>query len=554
MTDFKSIDNVIARANQLMLDYFLHLNGPDGHRFRSPVTLSGKDRKVHDDLENSVDDGYKLLFSTEGGEKKVIVPAAMSILDSLEEGIEEAALLDYRADRIRDVKTTLISYQQEVLFQRLKSFMNPTALLAINTSADPNAENAFPGMLDASAREKTAKTIDNFKDLLAAGGPEEMKLYFEEIRRVAFTDNDLRGGAEMLKSLEENIFFWCISPSDDMYDSRLLSPSDLEKRQKLKERFGEDNYGYARFMIALEELHFRLSRVRDDWRDLLVQVFKNDYGENIDADTAVLDRLASEMGSKGLLERELSGEFSSVNIMKQLASLGPSHLEKTMDHIENYITIIEREVFGQVSDLPKSREAPRVIVFAEPRKFILCDDNLLSMYGFMKDEIEALGNEVYGLMSAYTVMSWPPKRFDGPLPEKARKYEGRVFHADRFTVLDLYATMLDAPVELVEAHLEGADMNAPGLRKMIDSTAIPKGSYQIRIPSDVLLGQDFRIIAEAKRMKKGSAGLEQVYEITVTREDMGMHDRLRGLVAENPHSHMLSRREFYERLGSGTLF
>ncbi len=547
MHSFQDIDSALNYINQLMLSYSLYDSG-------NTTQISQDDAKIRENLEDKLQAESQNIFTTENNTTTLSLDSIWTFLETIQEDIENSRILDYRMARLKGLKDEVIHYQQEYLLQRVKSFIDPLASLCRSMSAETEAEKAFPLIYDPSTRETRAINLKNFQQLMKEGGPDEIVLYFDEINRLVFRGDDIRGGSEMLQSLEEQMFFWSLTPST--LESSHSKDSERTKifKEKLEDKFGPQKYGYAKLALELDDMKSRLSNIKFGWRSLLVQVFKNDYGENMERDEKRLMELGDEIGSSKLLERIENQEVMIPNILKQISVLGPTHLDMVLDHIDIYLHKIETEVFGHDSDIPSHPKRQRYLVITEPKQFVVMDDNIMKSYGLLPDEIAIFGKEAYGLLSTYTVLTWPPERYDGQIPKKAKKYAGNIYKGDRFTVIDVYADMLDAPEALVEAYLENKDLTSPEFREIIESARLPRGSYQVRVPSDLLLRPDLSVIAEGRRMQNIDGTIRPVYEIELPRRDLGAHDRIKQLVAENTQSSMMSRQEFEKRIISGQLF
>jgi len=269
-----------------MLSYVLQGHDKDEKRSRP---LTGKEKKIHDDLEKRSDSGFKRLFVKEGYATSVSLESAESIMSIMQEQTSNAGLFDYRIRRLRELKKRIIGHQQKSVNRLLNAYIATTSMLCTNLQAEPRAEQAFPMISTPGSEHEKDNFVQDFMLMLSNGRLDDIDRYFDAVKEFLSSSNDLVRGSQMMEGLEKYVFDWCISPV-----SMTSAPEDDT------EQYVE---GYARLMLELDELGIRLSGTNKGWKDILRKVFRDYYAEDTHQKESILKSMQQTIGSPDLLAK-----------------------------------------------------------------------------------------------------------------------------------------------------------------------------------------------------------------------------------------------------------
>jgi len=530
--EFSSINDLMETTNQLMLSYVLrkHCSGKPSE---DPETLLSEKRKVFENLEKETD---KLFRALGKDEMNLDLPTAAMLVDTFSRDVDKAELVEFRLGRIRRFKDAVIRYTHARMFELADSYIDPVSSLLKEIAAHPIAFRAFPCDTDEASRKKREHEVRSFTALVNKGGPERIVDYIEAFEGSALAENDLLAGSNMLKALSEGCFFWGLSPWP-VCESK--AGKDLVK--KLEARHGSYNVGYGRLMVQLEEMNQRLASVDDDWKEVLAHVFSVGYSENLGRNEPRLQAMLDNMGSGGLLEKVDKGNISIPNILMQISVLGPLHLEMVRRYTGIFIQKIAKEAFKEKhAVVGKYRASPQQLISVTPHTFVQIDRKTLDDYQFIPDEIEVLGNDVFGIRTSYLQVPLPLKPVDksGKVPKKVKKHDGDVFYGERIEVIDLFS-VIDAPAELIDAYLASTGSGCGECTELEKTGTVPAGLFQVRRPEGVYFDSNIEDVIVGPHYKDIDGVTVRVSEVVVREPGNDLHEVYRQHAEQHPERYRL---------------
>ncbi|MBN1544715.1 hypothetical protein JW898_04600 [Candidatus Woesearchaeota archaeon] len=508
--ELKEVDKLLSLINQHMLYYFLEKNAvpQEGQAPRNVLDFEGA--LILHDLETLVDEESRGLFAYDRDDKVIDPVAAPKILKHAIDAAEVGGF-DFSIKVLNTLKEQLVRYQQEVLLQRTSSHLGSMSNILRSAVVELGSYRAFiPKQSEEWGEKEVLRYIDEFRKVLKRGRPDKLDYYFDEVFQVIVRNNDLRTGAALMDLLNERVLYWCMTPSGI---PRLVEPV---------QRFGDFQYGYARLLLELEEIAVRLVNVKNDPNKLLVMVFKDDYAESTRAEVERLKQLRREVGSQELIERVNNGDTSIPNIIMQVASLGPKHLDVAIGYTGILASKVRSAVFGERRKVKEYEPQKKYVLVIEPRQFVTCSHDQLRKMGVSEDTMAAFEDTSWGILSKYLLIRDSPPYYSG--------------RGEMIDVIDFYKGETEVPPALVKGFRSGRQ-GTPEFRKCLEGTKIPDTFYQVSIAYDINV-EHGNVIDSWVRINDVT-GLPET-EVCIKKGNLGMHGRISDIAAGNA---MVTREE-----------
>ncbi len=534
---FKDIDSILEQINDKLLLYRLNRHCPGRSTLKKTAKLDPfEEERFFRDLESRISGEMEDLVIEKDGTASLSPSAPVNIVSYTRETAEYLGLLDFSINRLVDLKQRLVSHQQDLLFRLVRSYLNVMPVAFRGMLAGEDSDQAF--MMDASSGwlDERKDLMCVFSESLKESGVYDMEGCMDMVRDVLFMKNDLKTGANMLKMVEEHAIFYAMSPAG-FSDGNAAS---------LKMRFGSYKHDYARLWIDLEEMGFRLNGLGRKGEGLIVRVFnRDDYAEDLGPDDERLRRKAEDIGGEGMLESMREGRLNLENVVKQVAAMGPMHLSLAKDYLDIFVRNIRGRSFGISTSGSGGAPRRRYLVIKEPKRFMVLDSATLRSLGLDDTRISELTVEsgvAYGILSGYTPVEFPLDPYSGPIPREAGRFSGRLYTADSVKVIDLYSHEDAVPEGILDCLRGGRALDDPEVTRMIEGKGLPGGTYQLRMPYQVLMLNDLSVISERRKKKKDALGRPlPVIELYEKRDDSGIHDQFAEFIDSQPYSRMVCR-------------
>ncbi|MBU2560735.1 MAG: hypothetical protein KKD17_00405 [Nanoarchaeota archaeon] len=517
--ELKAVDELLSLINMHLVYYLLEKNAvpQEGQAPRKMLDFEGA--LTLRDLEEMVSEESKRLFVYNGNDKVIDPTAAPNILKYAIDAAEVGGF-DLCIKTLSTLKEQLVRYQQGVLLQRTSSHLGSLPNILRSAVVEVGSYRAFiPTQSDEWGEKEVHDYIDEFRRSLGKGRPDKLNYHFDEVLQVIVRHNDLRTGATLMDLLNERIVYWCLTPSSI---PRVIEPV---------QRFGTFQYGYARLLVELEEMAARMANVKNDPQGLLVRVFKDDYAESTSAAVERLKQLRRETGSQDLIDRVNRGDTNIPNILMQVASLGPKHLDVAISYAGILAAKVRSAVFGERKKVVDYEPQRGYMIVIEPRQFVMCSHEQLRKMGVPEDKITAFEESSWGILSRYLMIH-----------DSSQDYSGR---GERIDVIDFYKRESEAPPALVR-DFRSSRQGTPEFRKALAGTKVPNSFYQVSMAYAVAVRQG-EVVGKWV-MVDDKTGLPEV-DAYMKDGDLGMHGRISDLAAGS--NAMVPREEFDRMVQKG---
>jgi hypothetical protein len=472
------------------------------------------------------------------------------IIDLARAVVYDFGMLDMGIDTLDDLKERMVSAHIESVMAWTKACLAPLPNAYRNLLGSMDADVAFPKDGNGESQEQKASVVAGLDKRLQSVSPDRLPDYLADIKKIVFGFNDLRAGSQKLEELERSLFEWCITPS--MGISSGLNIEDFDR----------DKCDYARLLLQMEELEYRLGFMQRRWESMLLNISGDDSNDEREGLKKVLEERRAEIGSPALIEEMRGGKKSLVNILKQIALLGPMHLEMARSYAGIFAKEIENRVFGLRQRVTEYKESERYVIVTEPRELRKYDLEQMARFGFSEKDLAAFGETAYGILSGYTIHPIPPKKCPAnqSLPPEMEHLKGELYKTRMIKVIDFYADRKAVPAELLPAFDRKANdrelgrddpmRDDPALSALLENIKLPRGSGQACMKYDVIFARDWRFENTAKLCTVVGGEFVPIYEHTARQMPDKVHSMVERLLSAGSHNSRMPRDQFVQMVRS----
>ena len=531
------IEMTLSEVNDRMLLYFLRQYRPPSQN-QIDGSLASEARRISraSSLEKKIRESLAGIFEDDGERVWVSRNSMYDVIYYASEAAEKEGNPEQGILALKALKERIVRFNQDGLLHYVRSHLSVISSTYNAVLEDPDLSPLFRA---GAGSHLPDSCIEDFITLIKTG-PMCFEEYMEKVKAAVDRD-DLATAGLMVHALQENMISSSLHPTGFNEDS-----SELRHAEQL---FGP-KYAYAKMLIKLEEMQVRLSNLRRVWPGIVEQVFRKDHRDDLSLEEGELDVLRMKIMRPDLLitldsdrpsEDYLTKKGSFESTVINTALKGPLHLSLAQGFVEQCISDIKREVFS-IGAAPVDQKLPGgYIIVIEPRAFRGIEPEKTRVYGFTPEDISSFGDTAYGIVSTYLRIPLPLRKVepDEKVSAAAEQYRGRLLHADKTVVIDLYGEGCSLPPGLV------SNIGKPCLQSILAGTPVPSEGLQVVIKYDVHLLDDLTIAAEAPIKIAGPDGRKVIdYRIRRKDKDLGEHTVFIDYLDTNPDSRMMTRAEF----------